>query len=159
MRRRSLSIRFLAFCTLVFWSNLFSPATEKAVSQTTTLNLSRDLVSLGIAANNMIPNQPSQDAGPLVRLGVAYAMTHQIGRVIADQGTYYFLSLRIRALTFNSVPTLRFRQYVTSRLIFRTPVSFSLALSSMGSSFGLVQTWSYKILRWIINRCHSLKFE
>lgn len=66
---------------------------ERVLSQTTTLNLSHDLVSLGIAANNMIPNQPSQDAGPLVRLGVAYAMTHQIGRVIADQGTYYFLSL------------------------------------------------------------------
>ena len=93
MPQRSLSIGFLAICILLLWTTLFSHATEKALSQTTTLNLSRDLVSLGIAANNMIPNQPSQDAGPLVRLGVAYAITHQIGRVIADQGTYYFLSL------------------------------------------------------------------
>jgi hypothetical protein len=65
-----------------------------ADAQPATLNLSQDLVALGIAATNMVPNQPSLDAGPLFRAGVAYAMTHQLGRVIADKGSYYFLSLQ-----------------------------------------------------------------
>jgi len=42
----------------------------------------------------MIPNQPSLDAGPLFVQGVAYAMSHQMDRVIADKGTDYFLSLQ-----------------------------------------------------------------
>ncbi len=59
-----------------------------------TLNLSQDLVPLGIASTNMVPNQPSQDAGPLLTNGVAYAKTHGIPTVVADPGTYYFLSLQ-----------------------------------------------------------------
>ena len=59
----------------------------------TTLNLSRDLVPLGIAATNMAPNQPVLDAGPLFVQGVAYAKSHGIATVIADPGSYYFLSL------------------------------------------------------------------
>jgi filamentous hemagglutinin family protein len=57
-----------------------------------TLNLSQDLVSLGIAATNMVPNRPSLDAGPLLTQGVEYAKAHQIGQVVADPGSYYFLS-------------------------------------------------------------------
>ena len=60
----------------------------------TTLNLSHDLTTLGIGATNMVPNQPALDAGPLLSSGVAYAMAHGIGRVSADPGTYYFLSLQ-----------------------------------------------------------------
>jgi len=133
MPQRSLSIGFLAFCILLSWTTLFSHATEKALSQTTTLNLSRDLVSLGIAANNMIPNQPSQDAGPLVRLGVAYAMTHQIGRVIADQGTYYFLSLEqpnahVQLGGNAAIPTVHDLtiDFQSSALIFTHPLQYGL---------------------------------
>lgn len=57
------------------------------------LNLSHDLVPLGIAASNMVPNQPALDAGPLLMQGVAYANGHGISTVVADPGTYYFLSL------------------------------------------------------------------
>ena len=60
----------------------------------TTLNLSEDLVGLGIAASNMVPNTPTLDAGPLFFRAVAYAQNHQINRVIADPGAYYFLSLQ-----------------------------------------------------------------
>ena len=60
----------------------------------TTLNLSQDLVALGIAGTNMVPNQPSQDAGPLLVQGVAYAERQGIPLVIADPGAYYFLSLQ-----------------------------------------------------------------
>jgi hypothetical protein len=58
----------------------------------TTLNLSQDLVALGIAGSNMVPNQPALDAGPLFMAGVAYAKNHGITTVVTDPGTYYFLS-------------------------------------------------------------------
>jgi hypothetical protein len=67
----------------------FRPASG---SQATTLNLSQDLVALGIAGSNMVPNQPALDAGPLFMAGVAYAKNHGITLVVADPGTYYFLS-------------------------------------------------------------------
>jgi hypothetical protein len=60
----------------------------------TTLNMSEDLVGLGIATSNMVPNQPSLDAGPLFFRAVIYARNHQISRVVADTGAYYFLSLQ-----------------------------------------------------------------
>lgn len=61
-------------------------------AQATRLNLSQDLVALGIASSNMVPNQPALDAGPLFMAGVAYAKTHGITTVVTDPGTYYFLS-------------------------------------------------------------------
>lgn len=64
-----------------------------AVAQT-KLNLSEDLVALGIASKNMVPDEPTLDAGPLLFQGVSYAQTHQIGLVIADTGAYYFQSLQ-----------------------------------------------------------------
>src|SRR5262249_37046518 len=70
-----------------------SAARKLPSAQVTTLNLSQDLVPLGIAATNMVPNQPSLDAGPLFVAGVAYAQSHGINTVIADPGTYYFLGL------------------------------------------------------------------
>lgn len=60
----------------------------------TTLNMSQDLLRLGIASTNMVPNQPGQDAGPLFFRAVNYAQSHQIGRVIADRGAYYFKTLQ-----------------------------------------------------------------
>jgi hypothetical protein len=60
----------------------------------TSLNMSQDLVNLGIASTNMVPNQPTLDAGPLFFRAVLYAKNHQIGRVIADPGAYYFSSLQ-----------------------------------------------------------------
>ena len=65
---------------------------QSALSQS-TLNLSQDLVGLGIASTNMVPNQPSLDAGPLLENGIGYARSHGIATVIADPGTYYFLSV------------------------------------------------------------------
>jgi hypothetical protein len=68
---------------------------QLAAAHTGTLNLSQDLVTLGIAATNMVPNQPSLDAGPLLQSGVGYAMANGIGVVVADPGSYYFLSLQM----------------------------------------------------------------
>lgn len=58
----------------------------------TTLNLSADLVRLGIASGNLVPNQPALDAGPLLESGVRYAVRNNLTRVVADAGAYYFLA-------------------------------------------------------------------
>ena len=60
----------------------------------TTLNVSQDLVRLRIASSNMVPDRPDLDAGPLFFVAVDYAQKHQIPRVIADTGAYYFQSLQ-----------------------------------------------------------------
>ena len=56
------------------------------------LNLSRDLVRLGIAAQNLPPDDPSFDARPIFQAAVAYAGTHPIRRLTVDRGAYYFLT-------------------------------------------------------------------
>lgn len=56
------------------------------------LNLSADLVRLGIAAGNMVPNQSTLDSGPLLENAMRYAVRNQIARVVAEPGAYYFLS-------------------------------------------------------------------
>ncbi len=58
----------------------------------TVLNLSHDLVTYGIAKQNMIPGTPGLDSRPLFEAGVAYASKNQIPLVIADRGSYYFLT-------------------------------------------------------------------
>ncbi len=56
--------------------------------------MSRDLISKGIAASNLLPNSPSLDARPLVEAAVSYASQNGIAVVAADPGAYYFLTLR-----------------------------------------------------------------
>ncbi len=56
------------------------------------LNLSHDLVANGIATQNMAPNSPSLDARPLFEAGINYASKNHIPTVIADRGSYYFLT-------------------------------------------------------------------
>ena len=73
---------------------LFSSFTLTSWAQTTSLNLSHDLVSLGIASANMTPGQPTLDSRPLLEAAVTYASTNGIATVIADPGTYYFLTQR-----------------------------------------------------------------
>jgi hypothetical protein len=72
---------------------LFLPLSlASLVAQTTTLNLSTDLTTLGIASSNLVPNQPTLDSGPLFEAGVKYAASHQMTQVVATTGSYYFLS-------------------------------------------------------------------
>jgi hypothetical protein len=98
-----------------------------ALAQTTTLNLSQDLVPLGIAATNMVPNQPSLDASPLFVQGVDYAKSHGILNVVADPGTYYFLSV----LEINTHVGLRYIDNMTidlhgANLIFTHPLYYGI---------------------------------
>ncbi|HWB86585.1 MAG TPA: hypothetical protein VG675_20750 [Bryobacteraceae bacterium] len=75
---------------------LFSGFSSYSWAQTAALNLSHDLVDRGIASANMTPGQPSLDSRPLLEAAVTYAGTHAITKLVADPGTYYFLSLRNR---------------------------------------------------------------
>jgi uncharacterized protein (TIGR03437 family) len=66
---------------------------RSATAQTpAVLNLSHDLVANGIATQNMAPNSPSLDARPLFEAGINYASKNHIPTVIADRGSYYFLT-------------------------------------------------------------------
>jgi hypothetical protein len=58
------------------------------------LNMSHDLVSLGIAGQNLTPNNPSLDARPLFQAAIQYAQSHpvQIQTVTLDTGAYYMLT-------------------------------------------------------------------
>ena len=53
----------------------------------TTLNMSEDLMQLGISSTNMVLNQPLIDASQLLTQVVTYANQHQISNVVADPGT------------------------------------------------------------------------
>lgn len=61
-------------------------------AQTTSLNVSHDLIADGIAASNMTPGQPALDSRPLFEAAVAYAANNRITNIVADTGDYYFLS-------------------------------------------------------------------
>jgi hypothetical protein len=99
-------------------------------AQPTTLNLSQDLVALGIAASNMVPNRPALDAGPLFMAGVEYAKNHGITTVVADPGTYYFLSTvdntHARAFGIDNM-TIDFQG---ASLIFTHPLYYGLIIYS-----------------------------
>lgn len=58
----------------------------------TTVNLSHDLVPLGIAAQNLTPNTPALDAQPLFAAAVQYAQNNAVDVLTADTGAYYFLT-------------------------------------------------------------------
>jgi hypothetical protein len=57
-----------------------------------SINMSRDLVGLGIAKRNLAPNNPNLDARPLFQAALAYAAANSTGLITADPGAYYFLT-------------------------------------------------------------------
>ncbi|MDQ2898671.1 MAG: right-handed parallel beta-helix repeat-containing protein [Acidobacteriota bacterium] len=67
-------------------------ASACAAAQTDTLNLSRDLVRLGIAATNLAPNNPTVDARPSFQAAVQYVASHPVRILTVDPGNYYFLT-------------------------------------------------------------------
>jgi hypothetical protein len=74
--------------------------------QSEVINLSLDLVRLGIAVNNLPPDSPSTDARPLFQAALQYAMSHPVRRMTADHDAYYFLTpqdatayLRLKSLS------------------------------------------------------------
>jgi hypothetical protein len=57
-----------------------------------TLNMSRDLKALGIADQNMVPDNPALDARPLFQKAVEYVQNSAIQTITVDPGAYYFLT-------------------------------------------------------------------
>lgn len=56
------------------------------------LNMSHDLVSLGIASENLLPNTPAQDARPLIQAALLYVQNHPVQVLTLDKGNYYLLT-------------------------------------------------------------------
>ena len=70
------------------------------------INLSHDLVRLGIASRNLLPDDRSVDARPLFEAAVKYAKAHHTRKLTVNHGAYYFLTaqnamsyLRLAALS------------------------------------------------------------
>jgi hypothetical protein len=61
-------------------------------AETGAVNLSHDLVRLGIAGQNLAPDMPSLDARPLFQATLEYVKNHRINLVTLDPGAYYFLT-------------------------------------------------------------------
>jgi len=57
-----------------------------------TINLSHDLIRLGIATQNLPPDSPSIDARPLFQAALRYAKSHPTQMLTVDHGAYYFLT-------------------------------------------------------------------
>ena len=125
-------------------------------SAQTPLNMSRDLVGLGIASTNMVPNQPALDAGPLFVQAVAYAKNNGITRLIADPGAYYFLNL----LESNAHVGLRNINNMTidfqgSDLIFTQPLFYGMVVYSSTNSVLQNFTVDYQPLPADSGECHQ----
>ncbi|HLW76400.1 MAG TPA: hypothetical protein VKS01_05430, partial [Bryobacteraceae bacterium] len=58
----------------------------------TTINLSHDLVPLGIADQNMTPDTPALDSQPLFLAALNYIQNNPVELLTADPGAYYFVS-------------------------------------------------------------------
>ncbi len=58
----------------------------------TSIILSHDLVSLGIAPANLTPNQPDQDARPAMQAALQYAQAHGVGTITADAGALFLIT-------------------------------------------------------------------
>jgi hypothetical protein len=75
---------------------------------TPSINLSHDLVTLGIAKSNLTPNDPRLDARPLFQSALAYAAVNGTTLITADPGAYYFLTPQMsdRYLQLNAYSNL-----------------------------------------------------
>jgi len=56
------------------------------------LNMSHDLVTMGIAQQNLTPNNPSLDARPLFQAALNYVQSHPVQTLTLDTGAYYLLT-------------------------------------------------------------------
>jgi len=70
---------------------LLTAAASPALAQT-TINLSHDLVQLGIANQRMVPNMSALDSQPLFVAALQYVQSNPVQLVTADPGAYYFLA-------------------------------------------------------------------
>ena len=72
------------------------------------INISQDLVSLGIASRNAVPNDSGLDARPLLQAAIQYAVNNGVPKIMADPGAYWFLTAQRsdRYLVLNQISDL-----------------------------------------------------
>ncbi len=85
LRMRSIPHPLLTLCLLTAGAG-FTQA------QVTELNVSRDLVRLGIASRNATPDDAKLDSRPLFQSALAYARSKGVPLITADRGAYWFLT-------------------------------------------------------------------
>jgi len=68
------------------------PVDDAVKTRAGIINLSHDLVRLGIASSNLRPNSPTTDARPLFQAALLYAQSHSVHLITVDHGAYYFLT-------------------------------------------------------------------
>lgn len=76
-----------------------------AKAQASTINLSHDLVRLGIASQNLAPDNSSLDARPLFQATLQYVKSHNTQLLTLDPGAYYFLTPQ-NSVAYLSFPEL-----------------------------------------------------
>ncbi len=82
MRTLERRVVFLGFCLAAAAGN----------AAALVLNMSHDLTTLGIASQNLTPNNPSLDARPLIQAAVQYIQSHPVQTLTLDTGAYYLMS-------------------------------------------------------------------
>jgi hypothetical protein len=70
----------------------FGLGASGAAQPVQTLNMSLDLVRLGIASHNLTPNDPTLDARPLIQAAFGYVRANHVPRLTATRGAYYLLT-------------------------------------------------------------------
>ena len=85
-------MRFCAPVSLCLCVLLLPALASKRLIGAQVLNMSHDLVALGIANQNLTPNNPALDARPLIQAAVDYVSSHSIQVLTLDKGAYYLLS-------------------------------------------------------------------
>ncbi|SEO26921.1 Right handed beta helix region [Mucilaginibacter gossypiicola] len=70
---------------------------SRTAKQYSVIDVSTDLKKMGIAQQNMLPDNNTIDAGPLLEAAVIYAGKHNYNKVNVPAGTYYFKSVRDNA--------------------------------------------------------------
>jgi hypothetical protein len=71
-----------------------------------TLNMSHDLVTLGIASQNLTPDDPALDARPLFQAALQYLIKHPMQTLTLDTGSYYLLTSEFPGSAVLQVPSL-----------------------------------------------------
>src|SRR5580693_2814639 len=85
MRRKTRAVRCIGVISLC----LAAASTPLAAQ---VVNMSHDLVTLGIANQNLAPNNPALDARPLFQAAFQYALNHTVQTLTIDTGSYYLLT-------------------------------------------------------------------
>src|SRR6516225_7227084 len=95
MGSNAIWLRIVVLAALLLSSPILArnaAAEDAAPSAGITINLSHDLVRLGIASSNLQPDSPTTDARPLFQAALAYAQSHAVRLITLDHGAYYFLT-------------------------------------------------------------------